>query len=46
MVPGPVISDVSNCPSHGLNYQEMIEMAAVEEFRLLRRKLAHADDYP
>ena len=37
---------VSDIPSHGLNDQEMIEMAAFEEFRLLRRKLAHADDYP
>jgi hypothetical protein len=33
-------------PEHGLNDQEMIEMAAFEEFRLLRRKLGHADDYP
>ena len=33
-------------PEHGLNDQEMIEMAAFEEFRLLRRKLGHAEDYP
>ena len=37
---------VSDIPSHGLNDQEMIEMVAFEEFRLLRRKLAQADDYP
>jgi hypothetical protein len=35
----------SDIPSHGLNDQEMTEMAAFEEFRLLRRKLGHADDY-
>ena len=37
---------VSDIPSHGLNDLEIIEMAAFEEFRLPRRKLAHADDYP
>jgi hypothetical protein len=37
---------VSDIPSHGLNDQEMIEMAAFEEFRLLRWKLGHAEDYP
>ena len=37
---------VSGIPSHGLNDQEMIEMAAFEEFRLLRRKLGHSEDYP
>jgi hypothetical protein len=37
---------VSDISSHGLNDQEMIEMAAFEEFRLLRRKLGHAEDYP
>jgi hypothetical protein len=37
---------ISDIPSHGLNDQEMIEMAAFEEFRLLRRKLGHAEDYP
>jgi hypothetical protein len=37
---------VSDIPSYGLNDQEMIEMAAFEEFRLLRRKLGHAEDYP
>ena len=36
---------ISDIPSHGLNHQEMIEMAAFEEFRLLRRKLGHAEDY-
>jgi hypothetical protein len=33
-------------PSHGLNDQEMIEMTAFEEFRLLGRGLGHAGDYP
>jgi hypothetical protein len=37
---------ISDIPSYGLNDQEMIEMAAFEEFRLLRRKLGHAEDYP
>jgi hypothetical protein len=37
---------VSDIPSHGLNDQEMIEMAAFEEFGLLRRKLGRAEDYP
>jgi hypothetical protein len=37
---------VSDIPSYGLNDQEMIEMAAFEEFRLLRRKLGQAKDYP
>ena len=35
----------SDIPSHGLNDQEMIEMAAFEEFRLLGRELGHAEDY-
>jgi hypothetical protein len=37
---------VSDIPPYGLNDQEMIEMAAFEEFRLLRRKLGHTEDYP
>jgi hypothetical protein len=37
---------VGDIPSHGLNDQEMIEMAAFEEFGLLRRELGHAEDYP
>jgi hypothetical protein len=37
---------VSDIPSHGLNDKEVVEMAAYEEFRLLGRRLAHADDYP
>jgi len=37
---------LSDIPSYGLNDQEMIEMAAFEEFRLLRRKFGHAEDYP
>ena len=37
---------VSDVPSHGLNDQEMIEMTAFEEFRLLGRGLDHAGDYP
>ena len=37
---------ICDIPPYGLNDQEMIEMAAFEEFRLLRRKLAQADDYP
>ena len=37
---------ISGIPSHGLNDQEMIEMAAFEEFRLLGRELGHAEDYP
>jgi hypothetical protein len=36
------ISDVS---SHGLNDKKMIEMTALEEFRLLGRELDHAGDY-
>ena len=37
---------VSDIPSYGLNDEKMIEMAAFEEFGLLRKKLDHADDYP
>jgi hypothetical protein len=37
---------ISDIPSYGLNDQEMIEMTAFEEFRLLRRKLGHSEDYP
>ena len=37
---------ICDIPSYGLNDQEMIEMAAFEEFRLLGRELGHADDYP
>ena len=37
---------VSDILSHGLNDQEMIEMAAFEEFGLLRSKFGHAEDYP
>jgi hypothetical protein len=37
---------ISDIPSHGLNDQEMIEMAAFEEFGLLRSKFGHAEDYP
>ena len=37
---------VSDIPSHGLNDQEMIEMAAFEERGLLTRYLGHADEYP
>jgi len=37
---------VSDIPSYGLNDKKMIEMAAFEEFGLLRRKLGHAEDYP
>ena len=37
---------ISDIPSHGLNDQEMIEMAAFEEFRLLIRELGNAEDYP
>jgi hypothetical protein len=37
---------VSDIPSYGLNDQEMIEMAAFEEFELLRKELGHADGYP
>jgi hypothetical protein len=37
---------ISEIQSYGLNDQEVIEMAAFEEFRLLRRKLGHAKDYP
>jgi hypothetical protein len=33
-------------PPHDLNDKEMIEMVAFEEFRLLRRKLDNAEDYP
>jgi hypothetical protein len=36
----------SDIPSYGLNDQGMIEMTAFKEFRLLRRKLGHAEDYP
>jgi hypothetical protein len=42
----PITQLVSDIPSYGPNDQEMIEMAAFEEFGLLRRKLGHADDYP
>jgi hypothetical protein len=37
---------VSDIPSYGLNDKKMIEMAAFEEFGLLRRKLGHAENYP
>jgi hypothetical protein len=37
---------VSDIPSYSLNDQEMIEMAAFEEFGLLRRELGRAGDYP
>jgi hypothetical protein len=37
---------ISHIPPYCLNDQEMIEMAAFEEFELLRRKLGHAEDYP
>jgi len=37
---------VSEIPSYGLNDQEMIEMAAFEEFVLLRRESGHDEDYP
>jgi hypothetical protein len=37
---------ISYIPSYGLNDQEMTEMAAFEEFRLLGRELGHAEDYP
>jgi hypothetical protein len=30
---------ISDIPSHGLNDQEMIEMAAFEEFRLLKKEV-------
>jgi hypothetical protein len=33
-------------PAHGLNDQEMIEMAAFKEDRLLVRESGHAEDYP
>jgi hypothetical protein len=36
----------TDIPSHGLNDQEMIEMAAFEEFGLLGRELGHAEDCP
>jgi hypothetical protein len=37
---------LSDIPSYGLNDKKMVEMAAFEEFGLLRRELGHADDYP
>ena len=37
---------ISDIPSHGLDDKKMIEMAAFEEFGLLRRELGHAEDYP
>jgi hypothetical protein len=37
---------ISDIPSYGLNDQEMIEMAAFEEFGLFTRELGHAEDYP
>jgi len=37
---------VSDIPSHGLNDQEMIEMAAFKEGGLLGRELSDAEDYP
>jgi hypothetical protein len=37
---------VSDRPPHGLNDDEMIEMAAFEERGLLRRELDYAADYP
>jgi hypothetical protein len=37
---------VSAILSHGLNDKKMTEMAAFEEFGLLRRELGHAEDYP
>jgi hypothetical protein len=37
---------ICDVPSYCLNDQEKIEMAAFEEFKLLRRKLGHAEDYP
>jgi hypothetical protein len=37
---------ISDIPPHGLNDQEMIEMTAFDEFRLLGRELGHAEDYP
>jgi hypothetical protein len=37
---------VSDIPSYGLNDKKMIEMAAFEEFGLLRMKSGHAEDYP
>jgi hypothetical protein len=37
---------VSDIPSYGLNDKKMIEMAAFEEFGLLRRELGNAGDYP
>jgi hypothetical protein len=43
-MPGEVAH--SDIPSHGPNDQEMIEMAAFEEFRLLGREFGHAEDYP
>jgi hypothetical protein len=41
-----ITQSVSDIPSYGLNDQEVIEMAAFEEFGLLRRKFGHAEDYP
>src|SRR5262249_4011220 len=37
---------ISDIPSYGLNDQEMMEMASLEEFGLRRRKLRHSEDYP
>src|SRR5262245_211957 len=36
---------ISDIPSYSLNDQEMIEMAAFEEFGLLGRELGHAGDF-
>jgi hypothetical protein len=37
---------ISDIPSHGLNDQEMIEMAAFKEGGLLVRESSHAEVYP
>ena len=37
---------IGDIPSHGLNDEKMIEMAAFEERGPLGRELGHADDYP
>jgi hypothetical protein len=37
---------ISDIPSYGPNDKKMGEMTAFEEFKLLRRKLSHAEDYP
>jgi hypothetical protein len=37
---------VSDVPSHGLNDEKMVEMAAFEERGPLGRELGHAKDYP